>query len=85
MSKVKFVGAEVREGTYQDHPYKNYILYYVENVKSDNILFGVCPQSLKVKAKFVDENNISIKSLNQKVGEIYFDRYGNLTKIDLDE
>ena len=85
MSKVKVVGAELKEGEYQGNAYKNYFLYVVDSVKKQTEIFGVCPQVIKVKGKFVTDNDINVKSLNQKVCEFFYDRYGNITKIDIDE
>ena len=80
--KVKVVGAEVREGDFNGNHYKNYLLYYVSSVKRDGEIFGGCPQFVKLKGKWVDDNNINIKELNQKIVEIYYDSYGNVAKIE---
>lgn len=83
--KVKFIGAELKEGDYQGTHYKNYMLYYVSPVKKDSEIFGVCPEFIKVKSKFIEDNSINVKNLNQKVAEVYWDKYGNLAMIDVAE
>lgn len=83
--KVKVVGCELREGDFNGNHYKNYMIYTVSPAKRDNEVFGVCPQTVKVKGKFIEDNNINIKSLNQKLCEFYYDSYGNIAKIDIEE
>lgn len=82
MAKVRIVGAEVREGDYNGNHYKNYIVYYVPSVKKDSELFGVCPQSVKIKAKWFDDNQINIRDLDKKSVEFFYDNYGNVAKIE---
>lgn len=81
--KVKVVGCALKEGDYQGSHYKNYMLYVIPEVKSKSELFGVCPQSIKIKSKWVEENEINLKELNQKIVEIYYDAYGSVAKIEL--
>lgn len=83
LMEVKVIGAEIREGDYQGNHYKNYIIYTVSPIKRNNELFGVCPSSVKVKAKWVEDNQIDIKDLNQHIVNFYYDSYGNVAKIDV--
>lgn len=80
--KVKVVGGELREGDFNGNHYKNYVLYVVSPVKKDNELFGVCPQAIKIKSKFVEENKINLKDYYQGIVEFYYDAYGNVSKIE---
>lgn len=80
--KVKVVGCKLNEGEYNGNYYKNYLLYVVPAVKGENELFGVCPQTIKVRSKFVEEYDINLKSYFQKEIEVYYDSYGNVAKIE---
>lgn len=80
--KVRVVGCELREGDYQGSHYKNYLLHVVSAVKRDNEIFGVCPSSVKIKAKWVEDNHINLKSLDKQIVEIFYDSYGNVAKIE---
>lgn len=82
MAKVRIVGAELKEGDYNGNHYRNYIIYYVPSVKSDSEIFGVCPQSVKIKANFFDSNGINIRDLDKKSVEFLYDRFGNVAKIE---
>lgn len=83
MSRVKVVGAELREGDFNGNHYKNYLFHVVPEQSNENVIFGVCPTSVKVKAKWAEDNDISIKSLNQQTVEFFYDSYGNVAKIDV--
>lgn len=85
LMKVKVIGAELKEGDYQGNHYKNYIIYTVSPVKRDSELFGVCPSSVKIRAKWVDDNEINIKALNGKIVDMFYDAYGHIAKIDIVE
>lgn len=80
--KVKVVGCELREGEYQGNKYKNYLLYVVPEQKRPSDLFGVCPQTVKIKSRFVEENGINLKEYFQHSIEIFYDSYGNVAKIE---
>lgn len=82
MAKVRIVGAEVREGDFNGNHYKNYLVYYVPSVKKESEIFGVCPQFVKIKAKWFEDQGISIKSLDKKDVEFFYDSYGNVAKIE---
>lgn len=81
--KVKVIGAEVREGDYQGYHYKNYFVHVVSADKRQNELFGVCPSSVKIKNRFIEENHVDLKSYNGKLVEFFYDSYGNVSKIEL--
>ena len=83
--KVKIIGAELKEGDYQGNKYSNYVLYTVSPEKRNSELFGVCPSSVKVRSKWVNDNDVNIKTLNGKIVEFYYDAYGHVAKIDVIE
>ena len=82
MAKVKVVGCELKEGDFNGNHYKNYLLYVVDSIKRDSEMFGVCPRTVKIKAKWVEDNDVKLKEMFQKIVEIYYDSYGNVAKID---
>lgn len=89
--KYKVVGCELREGDFRDPKtnvdthYSYYLLHVVSVERAKDPIFGVCPEQIKLRKKFVDDNEINLKSFNQKIVEVYYDAYRNVAKIDIVE
>lgn len=79
----KVVGLKKQEGVFNDKEYSNYLLYVVPLAKDEKVLFGACPQVVKLRKNFVDNNNIDLNSLYQQTIDIYYDAYRNVSKIDV--
>lgn len=79
----KVIGCKKQEGIFNGREYKNYVLYVVNTEKNETDIFGLCPQTLKVKQNFIINNNIDINSLYQQNIEVLYDSYRNVAKIDV--
>lgn len=79
---LKVVGCELKEGDFNGNHFKYYNLYVVSSEKSESTLFGVCPHAVKLRSKFIEENDIKLKDFYQQNVEIYYDAYKNVVKIE---
>lgn len=83
---MKILGLRFVEGEYQGNKYSN-VYVYCDDTKNND--FGVCTQSFKIKRSYLDVlcANLGIQYgqlLDRSVGQIYYDRYGNIIEFNLE-
>lgn len=77
---LKFIGVELREGTYQDKPFKNYRLHLISDSK---ILAGTQTSTVKCSVKTAQAIclNHKLSKIEDLVGtecnQLYYDTYKN--------
>ena len=80
--KAIVLGIEKSEGTYEGHPYSNYIMYTQHDITNG---VGFKTDRNKVKSKIVSDyvttRGINISQLKGKEVNINYDRYGNVESL----
>lgn len=79
---MKVIGAKRIQGVFNDRPYDNYNLY-VAPENADNVVFGVCPNVVKVKASVLLESVSDVLALKDKDIDCFYDQYKNVVKINV--
>ena len=81
---LKVVGCKRVQGTFEGNPYDNYNVYCIET-DDDKVLFGVCPQNIKVKSDVLHRlvKPEQIKALENKTVMFYYDAYKKVIKVEV--
>lgn len=89
MTEFKIVGISEKQGTYQDKPYHNLVLYCTSSPTNNNTL-GVQGDKFKMKwenvaqAFHIQRPSFTLNDFMHLVGKtayIYFDRYGTASEV----
>lgn len=84
---MKIVGVKHQTGEFNNKPYDNYRIYYVDETKQDNdgMTFGICPTYAKVRASVLHEVCApdKVNKLIQREVNFFYDAYKNVVKMEV--